>query len=577
MTTAITSYDPQELKASLIAYMQSKPEFADFNYEGSSLNTIIDLLVRNTHYIAYMANMVSTESFLDSAQLRSNVVSHAQKLSYVPKSRTASTLVADLEVIPPGPSTEFSLVCEKGSVFLNTIGNVTYSFTNTSEVTLLKNIEGKFVASGVELKQGQLRSQRYLYSAATKLVSLLNSDIDTSTVRVFVTSPMTGDVVEYIRVENIVDVSTDSAVFYLFENTQGKYDIQFGHDVLGREPEDQSVVQIEYVGVEKEHANGLKTLIAGTPIGKYSNIKVTVGVEAYGGAERSDVDFIKFIAPKIWETQNRAVRDKDYVAIMLREFSFIKSAIAWGGEKHVPPRYGRVFLCAIPQEGFVIADSVKDIIQKRISEFSVASITPEVVDASYIGLILDIGILYDTSKTTNTFTQTVASVKSSVQSYNDTKLKLFDFWYNNSELVQIIQRDTPSIYSIEINKKAFIDIEISRNATTQYIAEFLNPIVPGSVTISDDLVFDINATEQKVYEDGAGNILKSITKNGITSVENVGSIDYDTGYTEFNALLLEQGTVRFTAQPVAGNFYTERNYAVYVDQINVDLITQRKV
>lgn len=561
----------------MIAYMQSKPEFADFNYEGSSLNTIIDLLVRNTHYIAYMANMVSTESFLDSAQLRSNVVSHAQKLSYVPKSRTASTLVADLEVTPPGASTEFSLVCEKGSVFLNTIGNVTYSFTNTSEVTLLKNIEGKFVASDVELKQGQLRSQRYLYNAANKLVSLLNSDIDTSTVRVFVTSPMTGDVVEYIKVENIVDVSTDSAVFYLFENTQGKYDIQFGHDVLGREPEDQAVVQIEYVGVEKEHANGLKTLVAGTPIGKYSNIKVTVTVEAYGGAERSDVDFIKFIAPKIWETQNRAVRDKDYVAIMLREFAFIKSAIAWGGEKHVPPRYGRVFLCAIPQEGFVIADSVKDIIQKRISEFSVASITPEVVDASYIGLMLDIGILYDTSKTTNTFTQTVAAVKSSVQSYNDTKLKLFDFWYNNSELVQIIQRDTPSIYSIEVNKRAFIDIEISRNATTQYIAEFLNPIVEGSVTISDDLVFDINATEQKVYEDGKGNILKSITKNGITSVETVGSIDYETGYAEFNALLLEQGTVRFTARPVAGNFYTERNYAVYVDQINVDLITQRKV
>lgn len=577
MTTAITSYDPQELKASLIAYMQSKPEFADFNYEGSTLNTIIDLLVRNTHYIAYMANMVSTESFLDSAQLRSNVVSHAQKLSYVPKSRTASTIVADIEVTPPGASTEFSLVCDKGSVFLNTVGNVTYSFTNTSEVTLLKNIEGKFVAQNVELKQGQLRSQRYLYSSATKLVSLLNSDIDTSTVRVFVTSPMTGDIVEYIRVENIVDVSTDSAVFYLFENTQGKYDIQFGQNVLGREPEDQSVVMIEYVGVEAEHANGLKTLIAGTPIGKYSNIKVTVNVEAYGGAERSDVDFIRFIAPKIWETQNRAVRDKDYVAIMLREFTFIKSAIAWGGEKNVPPRYGSVFLCAIPQEGFVIADSVKDIIKKRISEFSVASITPEVVDASYIGLILDIGILYDASKTTNTFTQTVAAVKASVQQYNDTSLELFDFWYNNSELVQAIRSDTPSIYSIEISKKAFIDIAISRNATTQYIAEFLNPIVPGSVTISDDLVFDINASAQKVYEDGNGKILKSITKNGITSVETVGSIDYDTGYAEFNALLLEQGTVRFTAQPVTGNFYTERNYAVYVDQINVDLITQRKV
>ncbi|AND75134.1 hypothetical protein pf16_211 [Pseudomonas phage pf16] len=576
MSTAITSYDPQELKASLIAYMQSKPDFADFNYEGSSLNTIIDLLVRNTHYIAYMANMVGTESFLDSAQLRANVVSHAQKLSYVPKSRTASTVVVDLEVTPSAPTTQFSLVCNKGSVFLNTVGNQTYSFTNTHEVTLLKNIQGKFVATGVELKQGQLRSQRYLYNTGTKTINLLNSDIDTSTIRVYVTDPSNGDIVEYLKVENIVDVDTDSAVFYLYENTQGKYDIQFGRDVLGREPVDQSIVNIEYVGVEAEHANGLKTLVAGTPIGNYSNIKVTVTTEAYGGAERSDIDFIKFIAPKIWETQNRAVRAKDYVAIMLREFPFIKSAIAWGGETVTPPVYGTVFLCAIPQEGFVIADTVKDTIKKRITEFSVVSITPEVVDAKYIGLQLDVGILYDSSKTTNTFTQTVAAVKNSVNKYNDTSLKLFDLWYNNSALTQLIRTDTPAVYSIEIDKKAFIDISISRNVTTQYIAEFLNPIEPGSLTISD-VVFDINATQQRIFDDGEGNIVKSVTKNEVTKNETIGSVNYTTGYAEFNALLLEAGTVRFTVTPVTDNFYTERNYAVYVDTINVDLLTSRKV
>lgn len=574
--STITSYDPQELKQSLIAYIQSKPDFADFNYEGSTLNTVIDLLVRNTHYIAYMANMVSSESFLDSAQLRANVVSHAQKLSYTPKSRTASTIVADIEVIPAVAPAEFSLVCDKGSVFLSTVGNVTYSFTNTSEATLLKNIDGRFIATDIELKQGQLRSQRFLYSTGTRTLNVINSDIDTATVRVFVNNPTTGEITEFTRVENIVDVKSDSAVFYLFENTLGTYDIQFGHDVLGAEPVDQSVITIEYVGVEKEHANGLATLIAGTPIQGYSNIAVTVKSAAYGGAEKSDIDFIKFIAPKIWETQNRAVRDKDYVAIMLREFTFIKSAIAWGGETNVPPYYGRVFLCAIPQDGFVIAETVKKSVERRITDFSVASITPEVVDAAYIGLQLDIGILYNASATTNTFAQTVAAVKSTVESYNDKNLRLFDMWYNNSELSRQISTANPAIYSIEIQKNAFIDIPMNRNVMKQYIAEFMNTIEPSSLVVSA-VNFDINATSQKVFDDGEGKIIKQIVKNGITTNEVIGSVNYETGYVEFNAILLDAGTLRMTVTPVASNFYTERNYVTYIDSINVDLLTTRKV
>lgn len=576
MSTTITSYDPQELKDSLIAYMQSKPDFADFNYEGSTLNTIIDLLVRNTHYIAYMANMVSSESFLDSAQLRANVVSHAQKLSYTPKSRTASTLVANIEVIPSSTPAEFSLVCEKGSVFLNTVGNVTYSFTNTSEATLLKNIEGRFIAPNVELKQGQLRSQRFLYTTGMRNLNIVNSDIDTSTVRVFVSSSVTGDIAEYTKVENIVDVKSDSPVFYLFENTLGTYDIQFGQNVLGVEPPDQSVVTIEYVGVEPTHANGLKTLIAGTPIQGYSNIVVTVTSEAYGGAEKSDIEFIKFLAPKIWETQNRAVRDKDYVAIMLREFPFIKSAIAWGGETNVPPYYGRVFLCAIPQDGFVIAETVKKTVEKRITEFSVVSITPEVVDASYIGLQLDIGILYNASATTNTFAQTIAAVKTTVNKYNDTDLRLFDLWYNNSELSRQITAANPAIYSIEVAKNAFIDLTTTRGVMKQYIAEFLNEIEPETLVVTG-ANFDINATSQKVYDDGEGNIVKQIVKLNSTTEETIGSINYATGYVEFNAKLLDTGTLRMTVTPVASNFYTERNYVAYIDTINVDLLTTRKV
>ena len=158
--TDVVSYDPQELKRNLIEFLQANPDFADFNYEGSAINTIVDLLVRNTHYIGYMSNMVATESFLDSAQQRSNVVSHAQKLSYIPKSRTAATAIVDVEVIPAGTPSEFNLTCNKGSTFIKTVGNVSYTFTNRHEFTLTRTSAGRFVARDVELKQGVLIRQR---------------------------------------------------------------------------------------------------------------------------------------------------------------------------------------------------------------------------------------------------------------------------------------------------------------------------------------------------------------------------------------------------------------------------------
>ena len=167
-------------------------------------------------------------------------------------------------------------------------------------------------------------------------------------------------------------------------------------------------------------------------------------------------------------------------------------------------------------------------------------------------------------------------MKSSANTYNENNLKLFDFWYNNSELARQITAATPSIYSIETHKKAFIDIAINRNVMRQYVAEFLNELEPGSLVVSA-VNFDINATSQKVFDDGEGKIIKQIVKDDITTNETIGSINYTTGYVEFNALLLDVGTLRMTVTPTASNFYTDRNYVVYIDTINVDLLTTRKV
>lgn len=577
MTINVTSYDPDQLKQSLIEFVQSKPDFADFNYEGSAINTIIDLLVRNTHYIAYMANMVATESFLDSAQLRANVVSHAQKLSYIPRSRTSTTAVVDLLVTTSAPNNLTSLSCTKGSSFINTIGNINYSFTNTSDVTLLKISSTQFRATGVELKQGQLLKQKFIYSTANGVVEIPNKNIDSSTIRVFVKpSPLSTEITEYKKLENIVDADSTSAVYFLSENSTGYYEIEFGKNVLGVDPLDGALIEIEYVVVEKDHANNISSLIAASTISGYSNIDVTVTTSGYGGAERNSVDFIKFIAPKIYETQNRAVRDKDYATLMLRDFPFIKSAIAWGGEKNVPPYFGRVFLCAIPQEGFIIADTVKKIIEKNISKYSVASITTEVLDAEYLGLNLDVDVLIDFNVTTDNFQQTITKVNQVITNYNNYNLKTFDFWYNNSLLTQQIKDQVPAVYSIEINKDAFYKTPIKTNRKAKYEVQTLNGIEPLSLKTSE-VSMDVTASSCRIYDDGLGVIFSEIVRGGITTTKPVGVIDYISGVISFEETLLNTGEITISVTPSTENFYTERNYVVYIDEIRIKEISNRRV
>lgn len=572
--TSIVSYDPAELKSSLIQFLQSKESFEDFNYEGSALNTIIDTLVRNTHYIAYMANMVATESFCDSAQLRANVVSHAQKLSYVPKSKTASTIIVDLEVIPAvAPSAQvYAITANKGSVFIATVGNDNFQFTNTSEIVLYKTSTNRFKAVNVELKQGQLSKQQFLFTENGN-IEIENADIDTSTLRVFIrSSEASTDQIEYLKVSNITDVETDSRVFYLSENTKGNFIIEFGKNVLGKEPETGAVITIEYVSTESNHANGLSTLFAATPIEGYSNIVVTVTTAAYGGSEKDSIDFIKFISPKVYASQERAVREQDYQALILKEFSFIKSAIVWGGEKNIPPYYGTVFISAIPHTGFVIAPNVKSIIENKLKQYSMMRTT--VIDANFIGLDLNIDVIFDSNSTTETYSIISAQIKSIIDEYNNS-LKTFDLWFNNSYLSKMIVDRIPSIVSVEISTTSFNDITIQQNKFVKYEIEFLNRLKPGSFVIND-ISLDVLATEQSIEDDSNGNIVKKITINDIENITTIGTIDYQTGKVQFSAMILNSGTMRCYADPFNLNFYTERNYITYINNTTINRISERR-
>jgi hypothetical protein len=561
----LTSYDPDELKASLIEFYQSRPGFEDINYEGSAINTIIDNLVRNTHYIAYMANMVATESFLDSAQIRSNIVSHAQKLSYTPKSRTASTIVCNLTVIPSVVPTLPSIVAPKGSVFTNTVGGVAYTFVTLEDTVLTLNSSGRYVAFDVELKQGGLSREQFLYNRLLGKVTISNKDIDTSTLRVFYRPSQSSLSRTEMQVNtNITNLDSDSSVYFLHENTRGQYDIEFGKDILGFEPADLSVIEVEYIVTETDHANGLSTVFAATSIGGFANIVVDVTVPAYGGSEKASNSMIKFLAPKIYETQERAVKAQDFSSLMLRDFPFLKSAIAWGGEDNIPPYYGRVFLSAVPQEGFIIVDSIKSVIQNRMKRYSM--LETEVVDVEYIDVDLSVGIIYSQSKTNKTFTQLSSEINNVINSYKD-EIKTFDKWFNNSALVGKIKSSVPAVESIEIVPSMKIQGENQPARNALYVLNFNNKIVPKTFEINN-IKLDVFATTSRIYDDGEGNILSKTTINNVDRVETIGSINYETGNISFSVMFIDNGNFTAKAKSATDNVYTSRNNVVNIDQVS---------
>lgn len=566
MSLNITSYDPDQLKESLIEFFSTRQGFTDFNYEGSAISTIIDLLVRNTHYIAYMANMVATESFLDSAQLRSNIVSHAQKLSYTPRSRTASTIVANLTVKPTTPALETSITCDKNSSFIYSIDGTTYSFTNTSDVVLVKSPDGFFKAIDVELKQGLLNTQKFIYNASAPKIELANKDIDTSTLKVYVRSSQTATVrTEYAKPKNITDITQDSAVYFLSENSRGTYDIEFGKGVLGTEPLNGSIVEVEYVVVELEHANNLDKLIAASPISDYSDIQIDVTTAAYGGAEKTNAETIKFLAPRVYEAQERAVRETDFAALASRDFPFIKSVIAWGGEKNDPPSYGRVFISAIPHDGYVIADKVKTNIQDKMREYSM--MTTVVVDVDYIDVDLVIRVMYDQNKSSKTFEQLRTDITNTIKNYKE-DIKLFERWYNDTELRKRIEKDNPVVYSIESDIIFSKTVKVVPNTTQAFETKFVNRLVPGSISVLG--VKANNNGKVHTITDKNG---KMVLDDGIT-VSEVGDVDYEKGYIKFISLQLGSNDLVIKASPVSENVYTARNFVININNIVVNRLLQ---
>jgi hypothetical protein len=402
-----TNLDFDQIKDSLKDYLRSNSNFTDYDFEGSNLSTIIDLLAYNTYISSYNANMVSNEVFIDSATLRENVVSLARNIGYVPRSKQSSRANISF-FVEVEDSSVLSLTLQKGIVCSTTtsFGGQSFIFSIPDNITI-PVVDGIGLFENIEVYEGTFITQEIQVDPLNpdERHILENESIDINTLRVFVRENILSNTsVRYNLSENIIDVNSNSRVFYIQEIEDQRYELIFGDNIFGKKLEPSSIIEISYIVANGEIGNGISNFTYsgrildnnGNPVTGGFSLLTTIS-ESRNGSEIESVNSIKRYAPRIYSAQNRAVTSSDYETIIPRIYPQTESVSVFGGEELTPPEYGKVFITIKPIEGNFLSDGVKRNIKNELRKYAVAGIIPEILDLKYLYIEVFSNVYYNTN------------------------------------------------------------------------------------------------------------------------------------------------------------------------------------
>jgi hypothetical protein len=545
----IAELDFDQIKTNLKTFLNAQTEFTDYDFEGSGLSSLLDVLAYNTHYNAYLANMVVNEMFLDSAVKRSSAVSIAKHLGYTPVS--ARGAVANLDIVVTNPSNlPASLTMERYTPFTSTVDGVPYTFLTTDAKTA-QRVGSTYTFAGVDVTEGTLLSYSYVVSDITPAAKyeIPNEDVDTTTIKVSVqTSSSDTTTSTYTLSTDITGIGSTSAVYYLEQNPQGKYQIYFGDGIIGKSLAAGNIITIQYLVATGSAVNVSSTVsqsfTAGTTIGGSSAIAITVNSNSTGGADTESITSIKFNAPRVNASKNRAVTATDYEALILANYAGAESVSVWGGEDNDPPYYGKVLISLKPYSGFTISDATKNSIKNNILKSKQGiTIIPEFVDPTFFFVNITADIVYNTSITTLSSDQIKTQVNTAITDYFSTNLQKFNKEFIYSALTSAILAKNSSITSALINLKLQRRIIPTLNTTNLFTGDtsikYRNPLKPGTILSSyfftsvggvSTLVKITDLPNDTPPNDSGSGVLRLVNVvNSSIVATNVGTVDYGTG------------------------------------------------
>jgi hypothetical protein len=558
--TQLNNLDFADIKTALRDYMRAQTDFTDYDFEGSALSNMLDVLAYNTYYTAFNTNMVVNEMYLDSATLRDNVVALAKQLGYTPKSVTAPKASVDMALTFTGtaPST---VTIKAGSGFVTNYDGSLYRFVlkddNKVEVankvatfSALPIYEGAYVASSTTIDTS-IKNQRFL---------LQNVGIDTNTIKVRVYKALNSTIYDdYTAANNILDIGATDKIFFLSETEDENYEVFFGDGVLGNKLEDGNVVEIGYIITNGDTTNGAKTFtFNGIMLDEnnanvalpYTVTSLTTVSNASGGAPIETIDKIKYNAPKYYGSQNRAVTGNDYKAIVRNLYPAISDIIVFGGEDQEPPAYGKVFLSVKPTEAVALSSFTKNELTSELKKYTVASIRPEFVDPSILFLELTSNIHYNGTKTKMLPTEVASMVSTAITEYLKTSgTEKFNGKFRYSKFIGVIDNTDRAINSNDTDVTMRKDFIAQINASSYYEVCYGNPFLidcNNPVVSSTGMTVFEYPTYTSYLEDRNGKLvlyrLDSITGEKILLNDSIGTVDYTKGEITMNDFTILKGT-----------------------------------
>ena len=584
----VSELDFDQIKSNLKTFLQSQTEFQDYNFEGSGLSILLDALAYNTHYLAYLANMSTNEIYLDSADIRNNIVSLAKMVGYTPTSPRAPK--ADIDIVVNNASGT-SITMNKGTVFTTTVDETSYQYVNNADITIIP-VNGVYRFSNCTLYEGTLVTFKYTVDAndPDQKFVIPSNRADTSTLKISVQNSVTDATVStYTFANDYSNVTSTTKSYFLQESQDGKFEVYFGDGVTGQKLEDGNIVIMEYIVSNTTESNGASTFTLSGTIGGFTDVTVTVNSNSQGGAEAESQDSIKFNAPLSYAAQNRAVTSSDYEMFVKQLYPNALSVSAWGGEDDEVPVYGVVKISIKPQSGSTLTTQTKKDIETQLKVYNVASVRPEVVDAETTSVILTSNARYNANLTTKGAETIKSEIINAVTNYNTTSLQRFDGVFRYSKIVGIIDDVDNSIVSNITSVKMRKSFTPILSTSSRYDIYFRNSLYnphtghmssSGGILSSSGFKVSGNTNEMFLDDNGSGIVRRYyFDAGGVKTYANTeqGTINYTTGQIVINSLNITSisnirniasTVVELTVTPNSNDIVPVRNTVVEIDVSN---------
>ena len=584
----ISQLDFDQIKANLKRFLSQQNTFNDYDFEGSGMSVLLDLLAYNTHYLSYNANILANEMFIDTADLRNSIVSLAKALGYTPNSPRSP--VADLNIVVNN-ATGSTLTMPVGTKFSTTVDGQTYNFVTITSNTI-SPINNIYTFSNVKIYEGTYVTFQYTANTADLDQKFLiqSANADTTTLSVSVQNSASDTTTNtFTKATSITELDSNSKVYFLQEDEDGKFEVYFGDGVIGKKLEDGNIVILKYVVTNKTAANGATTFTLNGNIGGFSDTTITTNSNAANGSEAETNASVKFNAPKSYSAQDRAVTVEDYKVKVQEIYANAKSVSAWGGEDNETPFYGRVYISIKAKSGSNLTETTKTDIVNQLKKFSIASVTPVILDPETTDILLTSNIKYNEQATTKGTETIKTDITNALTNYNDNTLNQFDGVFRYSKVIELIDDADSSILSnittVKIRKSFTPTLSTATNYTVSFNNALYNPHSGHNSSaggILSSTGFKVSGDATNVYffdDDGQGNIRRYYLANQVrTYVDNTaGTINYSAGTLSINSVNITSvesirgsasSVIECTVTPSSNDVVPVRNQIVNIDVTN---------